>query len=775
MINSKAKFLATPSMLVSLTNTDPDACDVSASVVGGKASSLSRLFNTQDLSGHIPKALALSVEFFQDWVDIMTSTSEWLQVKENARSANGDNGEDGSRNFAERCSRLKGMCRDLPLSDGQRDALERVQLDMKTWPGEGLAAVRSSAPEEDGISASYAGAFDTILGVTAAEVEDAVRVCFASLFDYRVFSYTSTLIASNRSVAFAVVVMEMVDARIAGVAFSANPLNSDRDEMVVDSSWGLGESVVDGSVDADHYVFDKVNRRVIERAIGNKKEEKRLKNNDHGGVETKRVEELRQKQSTLSDKQIGELAELVRSVESTYGVPMDIEWAYTDAENGSGLKLLQARPITTLYQLDESMMTLPGEPRVLYYDYNIASEATTTTPFTHMDIVLYSKMGSYIMGLSHFNLFSEDPRMPCINASTRQYINMSMVFKFISPEFCSKHARVLDHYLADIFASTDCDRKKYRIKKLPKEVNLCAALTIINKVPLWKLYKTSRRYSSNHKKGKEDYLVMAKDDMDKLKQLENCDIKKLKGLEKYCHDLFTAVKASFNAEMGILSSIIPVFKILDKKRRETTSEEERDEYDALCGGYEGDELMEMNIAMYQLANKLPSSIWAEYDHDDLEELAVRIKSNIDGYMADLPQEFLTEWKMFMQNFGYDGQDQLFISSPRYVDSPEILLTKLSHSVGKMIKDPADTQKELLTRRQEVRKYFYYLSNQLKPFFCCIVTSIIHLHRFVTPKYHYFHILIQHQSRSWSNVWLEQGKNGTATPLDISKLKNRTLS
>ena len=84
MINSKAKFLATPSMLVSLTNTDPDACDVSASVVGGKASSLSRLFNTQDLSGHIPKALALSVEFFQDWVDIMTSTSEWLQVKENA-------------------------------------------------------------------------------------------------------------------------------------------------------------------------------------------------------------------------------------------------------------------------------------------------------------------------------------------------------------------------------------------------------------------------------------------------------------------------------------------------------------------------------------------------------------------------------------------------------------------------------------------------------------------------------------------------------------------
>ena len=106
-----------------------------------------------------------------------------------------------------------------------------------------VAAVRSSSPQEDGTKSSFAGVFETTLGVTSLALEAAVRECFASAFDHRVFSY-----AGRHTPSFAVVVMEMVDARKAGVAFSANPLNSDRDEMLVNSSWGLGESVVDGSV-----------------------------------------------------------------------------------------------------------------------------------------------------------------------------------------------------------------------------------------------------------------------------------------------------------------------------------------------------------------------------------------------------------------------------------------------------------------------------------------------------------------------------------------------
>ena len=106
-----------------------------------------------------------------------------------------------------------------------------------------VAAVRSSSPQEDGKKLSFAGIFATSLGVTSLTLEEAVRDCFASAFDHRVFSY-----AGRQCPSFAVVVMEMVDASKAGVAFSANPLNSDRDELLVNSSWGLGDSVVDGSV-----------------------------------------------------------------------------------------------------------------------------------------------------------------------------------------------------------------------------------------------------------------------------------------------------------------------------------------------------------------------------------------------------------------------------------------------------------------------------------------------------------------------------------------------
>ncbi|KAL7533134.1 hypothetical protein ACHAWF_004355 [Thalassiosira exigua] len=94
------------------------------------------------------------------------------------------------------------------------------------------------------------------------------------------------------------------------------------------------------------------------------------------------------------------------------------------------LVLLQARPIKTLFWLDKNMMTEPGEQKILYYGYNIASEATTTTPFWHMDMTLYCRLMNISMGLGEDEGVTKyDPRMPMFNASTRQYLNLSMLFK----------------------------------------------------------------------------------------------------------------------------------------------------------------------------------------------------------------------------------------------------------------------------------------------------------------------------------------------------------
>ena len=239
----------------------------------------------------------------------------------------------------------------------------------------------------------------------------------------------------------------MIDSVIAGVAFSANPLNSDRDEMMVDSSWGLGESVVDGSVTADRYILDKIVFRVMEQTLGDKGNEKRL---GEEGVTTLAIpdDDDRRRASSLTPDQLRQLTSLVCLVETTYGMPMDVEWAFVEADGVLAPRLLQARPITTLFALDEAMMTRPGEVRTLYFDCNVMSEATTTHPFTRMDLDFYCKTATSLCGVSFqqaetagVKLFSDtDPRMPLYNGQTRQYLNMSWAFSlpFVTPDYVSK-------------------------------------------------------------------------------------------------------------------------------------------------------------------------------------------------------------------------------------------------------------------------------------------------------------------------------------------------
>ena len=520
-------------MLLNLTDTTTSTSSPGAesslpstNLVGGKAASLAKLYSTPGLvsEGGAPHALALTVDFFQPWIDQIVQSSDYaavVQATTLAAASSSHHHHQGSTAIEEHCTKLKQMCHTLALTSEQRTALATLETEMKGWTlvpsieGDGtvqqvlpLAAVRSSAPEEDGTGASFAGAFDTKLGVTPDALEEAVRSCLASLFDSRVFSYKSK--RQNRVgvevPSFAVVVMEMVDSEIAGVAFSANPLNSDRDEMVVDSSWGLGESVVDGSVPADRYVYDKIQNTLIEQTIGTKTHEKRLSSKKTGGVETRVVEEARQQQSSLTKEQVSELARLVMLVEEVYGMPMDVEWAFTRSKTSQSfleLKLLQARPITTLHYIDDFMMTKPGEPRMLYYDYNIVSDATTTTPFTTMDMKLYSKMSSLLMGIFDEDILPYNNSMRLLFCgSTRQYGNASMVFKYMTPEKCSETSKLLDPYLAAIFASKDCDHRKYKMKKLPKEVNLRNTWRLLRKIPIMTFLQTVEKVQRKSRKGK---------------------------------------------------------------------------------------------------------------------------------------------------------------------------------------------------------------------------------------------------------------------------------
>ncbi|MFI6453138.1 PEP/pyruvate-binding domain-containing protein [Streptosporangium amethystogenes] len=211
----------------------------------------------------------------------------------------------------------------------------------------GPVAVRSSATAEDLPHASFAGQQDTYLNVIGADaVLDAVRRCWASLWTDRAVAYRAANGIDHGAVRLAVVIQEMVQSEVAGVMFTANPVTGRRREAVIDASPGLGEAVVSGAVNPDHFVLDTATGRITERRLGDK--QVAVRSLAGGGVEHVETPADPVERACVTDAQLGALAELGDRVERHYGTPQDIEWAVDAA---GVLWLTQARPITTLYPI----------------------------------------------------------------------------------------------------------------------------------------------------------------------------------------------------------------------------------------------------------------------------------------------------------------------------------------------------------------------------------------------------------------------------------------
>ena len=202
-------------------------------------------------------------------------------------------------------------------------------------------AVRSSATVEDLPDASFAGQQETYLNVQGIEnVLNAVRNCYASLWGNRAVSYRFHQGYNQTSVSIAVVIQEMIESEKSGVLFTVNPVNKKENEMQINASFGLGESVVSGRVTADSYIIDK-SGNIIEVNIGSK--ETQIIYGDKETVEVS-VNSDKRKTRALNDREILELMKCGLEIEKHYRMPMDIEWAIKN----DIVYILQARAITTL-------------------------------------------------------------------------------------------------------------------------------------------------------------------------------------------------------------------------------------------------------------------------------------------------------------------------------------------------------------------------------------------------------------------------------------------
>ncbi|MCY1676097.1 PEP-utilizing enzyme [Pseudarthrobacter sp. SL88] len=334
--------------------------------VGGKAANLGELLSA---GLPVPEGFCLTTEAYRLVTGIPDAVNpELAAVQAALRMAQGGPGQPDSA--APEATALGIPAPDIPALDIPALAAKaRAAVVSAPLPPEVSAAVeraygqmgpdvpvavRSSATAEDLPFASFAGQQDTYLNVVGAvAVLEAVRNCWASLWTDRATTYRASLGIDPAEVALAVVVQRMVDVETAGVLFTANPVSGRRNEAVIDASPGLGEAVVSGAVNPDHFVVDPAAGRVVERRQGDKKIA--VLAVPGGGTHT--VAAADHAGFCLTDRQAADLARLGLKAEQHFGAPQDLEWAIS---RGGALWLTQSRPITTLYPVLRRRDGAPG-------------------------------------------------------------------------------------------------------------------------------------------------------------------------------------------------------------------------------------------------------------------------------------------------------------------------------------------------------------------------------------------------------------------------------
>lgn len=232
-----------------------------------------------------------------------------------------------------------------------QDIAIEIQNEFKKL-GSDFVAVRSSATAEDGSEHAWAGQLESFLNTDETTLLDNIKKCWGSLFTPRATFYRFEKKLHGTDISVAVVVQKMVQSEISGIAFSVHPVTEDRNQLIIEAGYGLGEAIVSGSITPDSYVVEKEPRQIIDINVSNQK--RGLYRKQNGGNEWRDIPEQQGASQVLHTQQILELSEIILNIENHYGFPCDIEWAYEDGK----FYIVQSRPITTLSNKSEDVSTI---------------------------------------------------------------------------------------------------------------------------------------------------------------------------------------------------------------------------------------------------------------------------------------------------------------------------------------------------------------------------------------------------------------------------------
>jgi len=294
--------------------------------VGGKAANLGRLIQA---GFPVPCGVVVTVDAYDGFLAEHGLTARIEEVLRTVDFDREDSIEEAARDIKE-----------MFLEPGDKLSAD-ILAALAGVDEEGLWAVRSSAVAEDLESASFAGQQDTFLNVPTKDVPMHVCRCWASYWNARAIAYRERAGVPQLQAGIAVVVQRMVDARTSGILFTSDPVGGRKDRLIIESSWGLGESIASGLVSPDRFVCDKVRRRVVESTINRKVTAIYL---SRDGSRSVPVAERDQTRPSLTNDEVKELMRWGRRLEEHFGSPQDVEFAL----EGDDILILQSRPVTTL-------------------------------------------------------------------------------------------------------------------------------------------------------------------------------------------------------------------------------------------------------------------------------------------------------------------------------------------------------------------------------------------------------------------------------------------
>jgi pyruvate, water dikinase len=302
----------------------------SVNIAGGKGASLGEMTNAKI---NVPPGFVILSTTFEKFIE----SSEGL--KEEIASVLDSVDHKVTHTVEDASERIQAVIKNttVPEEISLEIVKEFEKLDCE------FVAVRSSATAEDSTNAAWAGQLDTFLNTTKANLIDHVRECWASLFTPRAIFYRFEKELQREKISVAVVVQEMVQSEVAGIAFSVHPVTRDVNQMIIEAGFGLGEAVVSGQITPDSYIVDKSDNTLVDINVAEQKKGM-FKKKDELGNEWVDIHEGKMEAQKLSGKQILELAKMILQIEKHYGFPVDVEWALAEGV----FYITQSRPITTL-------------------------------------------------------------------------------------------------------------------------------------------------------------------------------------------------------------------------------------------------------------------------------------------------------------------------------------------------------------------------------------------------------------------------------------------